>query len=73
MNQTAVSRIWRAFGLKPHLTEAFKLSTDPQFIGKETADQIPDAISHYCHRINDSGHQHQSARAAAMSVAAAAS
>jgi transposase len=32
MNQTAVSRIWRAFGLKPHLTEAFKLSTDPQFI-----------------------------------------
>jgi hypothetical protein len=34
MNQTAVSRIWRAFGLKPHLTEAFKLSTDPQFIDK---------------------------------------
>jgi hypothetical protein len=29
MNQTAVSRIWRAFGLKPHLTEASKLSTDP--------------------------------------------
>src|SRR4029434_4960712 len=24
MNQTAVSRIWRAFGLKPHLTEALK-------------------------------------------------
>jgi transposase len=34
MSQTAVSRIWRAFGLKPHLTEAFKLSTDPQFIDK---------------------------------------
>jgi transposase len=34
LNQTAVSRIWRAFGLKPHLTEAFKLSTDPQFIDK---------------------------------------
>jgi transposase len=34
MNQTAVSRIWRAFGLKPHLTEAFKLSTDSQFIDK---------------------------------------
>src|SRR4051794_2732002 len=34
MNQTAVSRIWRAFGLKPHLTEAIKLSTDPQFIDK---------------------------------------
>jgi transposase len=34
MSQTAVSRIWRAFGLKPHLVETFKLSTDPQFIDK---------------------------------------
>jgi transposase len=34
LNQTAVSRIWRAFGLKPHLTESFKLSPDPQFIDK---------------------------------------
>jgi transposase len=34
MSQTSISRIWRAFGLKPHLTEAFKLSTDPQFIDK---------------------------------------
>jgi transposase len=34
LNQTAVSRIWRAFGLKPHLTESFKLSADPQFLGK---------------------------------------
>jgi transposase len=34
MSQTAVSRIWRAFGLKPHQSEAFKLSPDPQFIDK---------------------------------------
>jgi transposase len=34
MSQSAVSRIWRAFGLKPHLVETWKLSTDPQFIGK---------------------------------------
>jgi transposase len=34
MSQTAVSRIWRAFGLKPHQTEAFRLSPDPQFIDK---------------------------------------
>lgn len=34
MSQTAVSRIWRAFGLKPHLIESFKLSADPQFIDK---------------------------------------
>src|SRR6059058_1951367 len=34
MSQSAVSRIWRAFGLKPHQTEAFKLSPDPLFIDK---------------------------------------
>lgn len=34
MSQSAISRIWRAFGLKPHLVEGFKLSTDPQFIEK---------------------------------------
>jgi len=34
MSQSAVSRIWRAFALKPHQAEAFKLSPDPQFIDK---------------------------------------
>ena len=34
MSQSAISRIWRAFGLKPHLTETWKLSADPQFTGK---------------------------------------
>jgi transposase len=34
LSQTAISRIWRAFGLKPHQTEAFKLSPDPQFVDK---------------------------------------
>jgi len=34
MSQTSISRIWRAFGLKPHLLDTFKLSTDPQFIDK---------------------------------------
>jgi len=34
MSQSAISRIWRAFGLKPHQTETFKLSPDPQFIDK---------------------------------------
>ena len=34
MSQSAVSRIWRAFGLKPHLVESFKLSPDPQFMEK---------------------------------------
>jgi transposase len=34
MSQTAISRIWRAFGLKPHQTEVFKLSPPPQFVDK---------------------------------------
>jgi transposase len=34
MSQSAVSRIWRAFGLKPHLVDTFKLSPDPLFIDK---------------------------------------
>lgn len=34
MSQSAISRIWRAFGLKPHVVETWKLSTDPQFIEK---------------------------------------
>lgn len=34
MSQSAVSRIWRAFGLKPHRQETFKLSTDPLFVEK---------------------------------------
>ena len=34
MSQSAVSRIWRAFALKPHQLETFKLSPDPQFIDK---------------------------------------
>jgi transposase len=34
MSQSTVSRIWRAFGSKPHLTETFKLSTDPLFVEK---------------------------------------
>jgi transposase len=34
LTQTAVSRIWRAFGLAPHRQETWKLSKDPQFIEK---------------------------------------
>jgi len=34
VSQSTVSRIWRAFGLKPHIIQTWKLSTDPQFIDK---------------------------------------
>ena len=31
---SAVQRIWRAHGLRPHKVEQFKLSTDPKFVDK---------------------------------------
>src|SRR3954452_16940260 len=34
LTQTAVSRIWRAFGLQPHRQDCFKLSKDPLFVDK---------------------------------------
>src|SRR5947209_9773903 len=34
LSQSAVSRIWKAFGLQPHRQETWKLSTDPQFVAK---------------------------------------
>ena len=34
LNQTAVSRIWRAFALQPHRSETIKLSKDPLFVDK---------------------------------------
>jgi len=34
LSQSAISRIWRAFGLQPHRTDTFKLSHDPLFIEK---------------------------------------
>src|SRR3984885_13156493 len=34
MSHTMVGRIWRTFGLQPHVTESFKLSPDPQLVAK---------------------------------------
>ncbi len=34
LSQSTVSRVWRAFGLQPHRSETFKLSTDPYFVDK---------------------------------------
>jgi len=34
LSPMAISRIWRAFGLQPHRTDTFKLSTDPFFVEK---------------------------------------
>ncbi|MBV9819860.1 MAG: IS630 family transposase, partial [Solirubrobacterales bacterium] len=34
LTQSAVQRIWKAFGLQPHRQDTWKLSTDPQFVAK---------------------------------------
>ncbi len=34
MSRTTINRIWNAFGLQPHRSESFKLSTDPFFVEK---------------------------------------
>ena len=44
LSQRAVVRIWHAFGLQPHRTETFKLSTDPFFVEK-----VRDVVALYMH------------------------
>jgi hypothetical protein len=34
LSKSTVGRIWRKFQLKPHLTDTFKLSTDPLSVEK---------------------------------------
>ena len=34
LSRSTIGRIWRDFGLKPHLADTFKLSTDPLFVEK---------------------------------------
>src|SRR3954447_17020485 len=42
LTQSAVSRIWRAFGLQPHRQDSWKLSKDPQFV-----DKVKDVVGLY--------------------------
>jgi transposase len=34
LSKSTVGRIWKGFGLKPHLSDGFKLSNDPLFVDK---------------------------------------
>jgi len=34
LSKSTIGRIWKAFGLKPHRADGFKLSNDPMFIDK---------------------------------------
>lgn len=44
LSKSTVGRIWREFGLKPHLADTFKLSTDPLFV-----DKVVDVVGLYHH------------------------
>jgi transposase len=42
VSEATVRRIWRAYGLKPHLSRSFKVSNDPQF-----AEKLADVVGLY--------------------------
>ena len=44
LSDTTVLRIWRAFGLQPHRTDTFTLSTDPQLV-----ETVRDIVGLYLH------------------------
>jgi len=44
MSHAMIGKIWRTFGLKPHLTRSFKLSPDPQLV-----DKVRDVVGLYVH------------------------
>jgi transposase len=44
LSKSTIGRIWRNFGLKPHLADTFKLSTDPLFV-----DKVVDVVGLYHH------------------------
>jgi transposase len=44
LSKSTIGRIWRKLDLKPHLQDAFKLCTDPQFIAK-----VVDVVGLYHH------------------------
>ena len=44
MSHTMIGKIWRTFGLKPHITHSFKMSPDPQLV-----DKVRDVVGLYMH------------------------
>ncbi len=44
LSKSTIGRIWRRFELKPHVSDGFKLSTDPQFV-----DKVVDVVGLYHH------------------------
>lgn len=44
LSHSTIGRIWRTFGLKPHVSKTYKLSDDPQFVAK-----VRDIVGLYMH------------------------
>lgn len=44
LSTSTIGRIWRDFGIKPHVADTFKLSTDPLFV-----DKVVDVVGLYHH------------------------
>jgi len=42
VSESTIGRIWRSYGLRPHLTRTFKISNDPRF-----ADKLEDVVGLY--------------------------
>ena len=48
MSHTMIGKIWRTFGLKPHITQSFKMSPDPQLV-----DKVRDVVGLYMNPPNN--------------------
>jgi transposase/transposase-like protein len=48
MSHTMVGKIWRTFGLKPHISRSFKMSPDPQLV-----DKVRDVVGLYMNPPNN--------------------
>jgi transposase len=48
MSHAMIGRIWRTFGLQPHVVRSFKISSDPQLV-----DKVRDVVGLYMHPPNN--------------------
>jgi len=70
LNQTAVSRMWRAFALQPHRSESFKLSRDPLLIAlaRGTSGTARSRLQAARHRVSVRGARYENRRRAWQNV-----
>jgi hypothetical protein len=56
LSHMSIQRIWKTFGLEPHRSETFQLSTDPQALDQAQPSELPPGLSLRQDR-SPSGHQ----------------